>query len=530
MIKSYRLILYLFTFSIFLYKGCIDLPEEIILPEWDVDLNIPIINKHYTLNDIITSPQYISVEPSESDNIYLIQSDKYSGTSQIGKFIRLSNGFSLVHQIIFAASTDSASLYLMFPSGVEIDSARFLGGAISINIDNPSNEPVSASINFPGILKPDGDEVFIIINVPANTINNAVYNLEGHTYKLPQNQQVINKNSLQIIPKITTPSSGGNFVFVDLNTTDFLFESVYGKMPKTFLGSQKIPLNINFGKAVDFRDKVFLKEAVFNLKTKIQPANTSPFEMGFYNLQIIGKRNNGNEKILSYLDGSGINLEVLAGENNITFSETNSNLNEFISFFPDSLFISADYYLNPQNSLNTHSASIADSVKFETDFTTRSILALKKSNLVDTVLIDISEDSRDVIEKGTSADLTIEVENAIPFTTFLKIILTDASYNPILTLTQNSAGTDSLQFSGGQVDISTGEVTLPSSNSIKTNLNNEQIKKMVKAVYAIVSTTVRTQNADDEINNPPFVNIKSTDWIKIRCYGKINYLIDPEEK
>src|SRR3989339_1001610 len=68
--------------------GCFDLPEELILPEWDVDLNVPITNKTYTIYDMFKpESKYSLTSTLTGDDFYLVQSDNYSAHSEVADYI-----------------------------------------------------------------------------------------------------------------------------------------------------------------------------------------------------------------------------------------------------------------------------------------------------------------------------------------------------------------------------------------------------------------------------------------------------------
>ncbi len=58
------------------------------------------------------------------------------------------------------------------------------------------------------------------------------------------------------------------------------------------------------------------------------------------------------------------------------YDEQNSNINDFITFLPDTIVLRAEYLMNPDHQIGT--ATNKDSIKFETDFSTKSFLSLRK--------------------------------------------------------------------------------------------------------------------------------------------------------
>ena len=69
--------------------GCFDLPNDVIMPQWDVDLNVPLLKKAYTLEDIIKSDKEPNISIDPIDSLYVIQSDNYLSTSGISEFLQV---------------------------------------------------------------------------------------------------------------------------------------------------------------------------------------------------------------------------------------------------------------------------------------------------------------------------------------------------------------------------------------------------------------------------------------------------------
>ena len=165
---------------------------------------------------------------------------------------------------------------------------------------------------------------------------------------------------------------------------------------------------------------------------------------------------------------------------------------------------------------------------FEVNFSTKSIFAIKQTNFIDTVEIDISQDDREKIRKGVGADLNIYLENAIPIDAFVKATVTDENYIPLFILTKNQDGIDSLKFLGSQVNSGTGQIISPTTTLNSIILNSDKVLQLSNAHHIIISTTVNTSNAGNENPNPPTVQFKSSDWLNIKCYGKVKYHVGSE--
>src|SRR3989339_2203781 len=510
--------------------GCFDLPEELILPEWDVDLNVPITNKTYTIYDMFKPESKNSLTTTlTGDDFYLVQSGDYGAKSEVANYLDMFDQGPISQSFVIPANTPETTTFLVFPDEMEIEEATFKSGFLSFAIQNPSNGVILTLFRIPGIIKPNGTELQIECSLPAFSSDSIIYDLTDHRYSIPVNQQEQNKNSLQMVASANSPVSG-SFENVNSYLFNFSFSSLTGSIQRTSLGNERTSASLNLDDAADFRNKFFIKEALLSLKSEYVSTHQNFFEIEIANIQINGIRNSGEQKALTRNDGQNITFSLVNGGYDLTLNETNSNLTDFISFLPDSIVISSEYILNPSNDDVVRTVTNQDSIKFSVQFTAKSIFAIKQTNFTDTLGIDLSQDDRDKIHDGIGADLNIYLENAIPIDAFVKVTLTDENYFPLFTLTKNQNGVDSLQFLGSQVNNSTGQIISPTITLNTIALDSAKIMQLSNARYAIISTTVNTKNATNENPNPPTVQFKSSDWVNIKCYGRVKYHFGSEEK
>ena len=261
------------SFLILPLAGCFDLPEDIILPEWDVDINVPLTNKTYTIYDMYKPESKYSINSTlADDDFYLIQSDHYSANSEVTDYISLLQEGSVSQSFMVPANTPAQSVFIVFPEEIEIDHATFLSGFISFTIQNPSSGAIRSSMRVPGIIKPDGSELIIETIVAAFSSDSIAYNLSNHQYVLPANQPSQNKNSLQLLASANSETNG-SFENVTLYLHSFNFSSITGLLPRTSLGNKRTAASLNLNDIADFQDKLFIKEGTLKLKSEYVSAS-----------------------------------------------------------------------------------------------------------------------------------------------------------------------------------------------------------------------------------------------------------------
>jgi hypothetical protein len=186
---SFKAILFLFYVSVSLVS-CFELPDELIAPEWQVDLNAPLINRTYTLSELLNDDPHITIDTSGGNSIYILQSETYGLNSGVDEFIQITVETSSQNNPIPASNTDSTIIYVEFPEGAELDSAVFDYGYLSILVSNPSLHRADLILSVPGIISPEGAGIVLNIGVDPSRTDSIKYNLQNHSYKFPANQDL----------------------------------------------------------------------------------------------------------------------------------------------------------------------------------------------------------------------------------------------------------------------------------------------------------------------------------------------------
>jgi hypothetical protein len=520
--KSYLFLYGIISFLVIILQGCVSLPSDVIMPQWDTDLNLPIATKNYTLNDIIKSQNYISV--NSQDGTYLIASDSLKQSVAISNFIKINSVSSSQSATVITDGTSIAETYVQFPEGVKLIQAGITKGNFNIVAQNISPASAILTINIPGIKK-NGNPLPIIVSVPANSTVSPVFDLSNCQYVQPPNQAVSKDGQLWVNARATSSSSG--LINVSVTTSDFIFSSATGYLPTKSLGTHSSQFPLNLGDASDYRNKVILKSGSLALNGKYKSISSNPFIVGINNLHLVGKRNDSQlTDTLKFTDPSSNSFRFDASGNYSTvYDETNSNITSFITFLPDSIYVSADYIMNPDNDPAYKTVRDDDSISFTTRFTSKSILKINRVTFADTTDIEIDQDKRDQIVDGKGAQLTVDIKNAIPLNSWIKVTLTDKDYNPILingspfVITRNSVGVDSISIPGSQTDNNGNFISAtPSTSTIK--LDSVQIRHFAQtAQHAIISVSVETSNSTYP------VIVHAADWISLNVFGRVSYTI-----
>jgi hypothetical protein len=521
------------TFNFFLFitfllfvSGCLDLPTNPVMPKWDVDINAPIINKTYSLHDIIKTQPGITEDYSDNtQGIYLIQSDTASQNVGAIDFINSGTTISSTNNSVPPVN-DSANFYVPLNiDSVKIDSAQLESGTFELVVRNNSDVQITLSITTPNLAK-NGTAFQISATVePGNSADLTSY---LNDYEFTSSRQSSNTNDLLV--HIMTKTNGYANILTtidfDIYISNFYFNYITGSFQKVSLGTHTSTLNLNLGDAQDFQGKTFLKNASLNLIASYLSQYSNNFIFGCDSLSITGYRNDGETFDLTDSTGSKyFNIRTSGNKNPISFNSNNSNIADFISFLPNQVSFRAKYILDGQGKTSTISES--DSVRLQGDFSARSFLALKRASITDTASIKLSNSDRSNIRNGREMNMNLEVDNGIPLTTWVYATFADSNFHPLFTLKNNTTGIDSLYFLGADIDQN-GEVSSNNTTIDNVTMDSSQVALFAKSSYVIYTVSVRTKNA--YYNPPPIVAIRPSAQLKLKAYGQIKYNLNPSNK
>ncbi|TAL69998.1 MAG: hypothetical protein EPN82_05115 [Bacteroidetes bacterium] len=487
-----------------LLSSCFKVPEQLVMPGWDTELNLPLTNRTYTLAEIIKSDKYVRVDTIEGKDVFLISSDSMYYSFGIGEYLKnkLDQGFT---DIELNLQNGEATIEVELTNGVELDSALFSGGELVLDIINTGSSVIEFEVTLPDLYKNDGKNFKIKSSVPGNGRSTSNLDLTGCYYS---SEQVSDKRKLRIRGKILS-GSGTNLVKLNVRIQNSDFKYISGKIPSMDLtqihDSFEMPITTTLEK---FRDKFTLNNTVLTIEAEYKTQLKNPFEIQVKNIEVMGRINDGTVKYLEENNGNRNLGGLLITKNKINrkFNNSNSNIADFLSFLPDSIIINADVTVNPQDKRGE--ASSSDSVMLFLKFELTGEMSFNNIPYSDSVRLDFDEENRKAIRNGREAILYIEVTNAIPLTVDFDIVFEDSTGNALFnkkTLVRAS-----------EVD-NFGISSIPSENFSQIIIDSTEIQKFAdceKVVYNLILSTS---------DNGRKVSIEPENWIKLLTYFKLKY-------
>ena len=264
-------------------------------------------------------------------------------------------------------------------------------------------------------------------------------------------QQII--GSIKAKNKMVTLTLGDTF-YVDAGLKDVVISAATG-----YLGNPVMKVGPTSSKLGAFKNYVSGSLDLEDVKVDLEIANGLGAEMSIDALNLSSKNSkfNHNAVLSSALISSPVNvpaaLDVLSGNSPVTlstvalaFNKGNSNIDELISIFPDSLGYGLNVNLNKNLPIPTYQQVMASSPNFLYEGTSVDVnmnieipLSMAAADLTLSSSSDFSLQKSNATESFTEGTFSVVCDNGFPFTADISIYLLDQSGNKIDSLFKNGS-------------------------------------------------------------------------------------------
>ncbi|MFC2129893.1 hypothetical protein ACFLSQ_00515 [Bacteroidota bacterium] len=508
---------YLLTLLIIpLIFACVELPEDVNIPQWNTEFNLPLTQKHYLLDELIKTDDYISID---SANGFIYQAHHYDVAEKEGAEDFIEGKLDQQGQDIEIPIADGEGVVgIPFSNGMTLDSARFIRGTMSITVKNTSSSDIDVNMILPAFIASDGSSMSLQTTVAGNSEVDVSEDLDGYRYDATI--QDFGPDSLQINGSI----AGGDFtgsIIINYSIVNTMFSYLAGIIPPTSLDKIESKTGLPITDDVeDFRDKLQLFDVQLTLLgnyfDKLLPSDPNqPYKLRIDTLYIMGERKDNSESIYLKLNDKADNnlgpIMVVNGELSEVYTNDNSNLSEFLSAIPDSIVVYAVPTINPDKERGA--ATNKDSIQFGFDLLLKSVVGLKELAVTDTMELEIDSDARESIEDMRAATIYFVIDNKVAFGGDLVMHFADSEFNELFSL-------DTIKFEAANVDPD-GIPSVRHSEPV-VELDSTQIQSLAASENIILDVIINT--TDSQTGQK--VVFSSKDWLDIISFCKIKYHVD----
>ncbi len=492
MIKYLYLIL-----LILILNSCVEIPNELVMPEWDVEVNLPITDRFYNIDSLLKDSEYGQIEKIGNYYIYSFYSDTLRYVNGISSFLENKLDFEFINYS-FPLSSGSITINIPLPDSIYIESLKFLSGSFTLDILNMSDKDFTYSFSFNDFTN-SGNKI---------TFNSNIANYESKQHHLSLENVLFSptqKNNITL--KL---EAEGNFISnqdsarISFKLKNTMIEYVNGILPPTYIKDISESISIDLDERLDdFRNNIKIAGAELFLESKYISNYPNSPEVLLSQLNINGYY---NSEILNFEENSNPNLNDLYLENKSlikSYNEQNSNINSFLSYLPNRIEFKGNCLINPKNKMLE--ASIEDSISVLAFIKAPLSLSIDTISIRDTIEHDIGSEKEN-LSNANKATLFSKIINGLPLQIHSDISIVDENYNNVVNKTIN--------LSSAQI-INEFEY-LASSNDIEIELDSADLDRISKSFFVIYNLQIIGQG--NEVNY-----FKASDGIDIKSYLKVDY-------
>jgi hypothetical protein len=406
-----------------------------------------------------------------------------------------------------------------------INEATFKSGQLDIRIVNNIDLGLNGTLKLYNFVnKFDNSPLQIPINIGRknSTSNTVTQSINLANYKLVGN----NLNQISYRVEVRTEDTGDEFRTINkndglsaqINLTKLVIESISGKVKPREISFDEQKIDLSGLK--DYREKFSGRLRFDDVRVEINLYKTAQFTFDL-NLKI---------KAFNTRTGRVDSLEIPVDQrrfsgtsHRIVLDKSNSTIVDFINSFaetelPEYLTISGYVFVNPN--YETGRVSSSDSIYGNVLVNFPASFGISNAEFKDTSEVEeLSSETKKQIDKANYGKLFVEIDNGVGVELKFRAVLLGFVMDSLISIPKSndfiisSAPVDNNGFSIGATK---------SVNVIELNRDEIQKFKDMKFIRSFLSLATA--------DNGKIVKFRTTDSIKVKIYGRLNYKVEITNK
>jgi|GEM_PF-1674040 len=522
MISKMKKLVYLIILSTSLIiVGCIEELKSPIIPTWDVSISLPIINRTEIVIDRVKGEKGIFIDSTAQHLLIRFDSTeiKSEALDKIFSDLSYEEEFLVkpqkVDTLYFEAFVSDDSVYL--------EEMRLYKGTFEYEVYNYLNKKINLKVTLPSFTKTTGvitDTLMFEITIQQGSSGKKFINLANYRFVSILPPTGGNKKGFMVkaIAQIDSGYSGDS-IKIKLKLSDLGFNYIRGitKPYESEIKTKTFYLDFN----QDVKD-ILPKVTVYGAKLVLTPhTQTSNLEVRLKNFQVIGLYRSGlTPKFLKIKNQTVLDTVISLSQPSIEFHLDDFHMNEFLSpVVPDSIKYQGYFVLNPK--YKSIEVNLPDTVKFDARIIVYSIFKIDNYSRVDTSEVEISEDTKEKIDRFEELNLTFDIKNGLPFGFQITGYFVDAQNRKLFYFTRERGTGESsdtiLTLLSANID-SEGKVISSRDQKKIIKLTKDDAQKLKQAKKAIFNVLMFSAERKK-------VFMQARDKISIRVNASTNFRV-----
>lgn len=487
-----------------LLLGACDINLEPQLPDWDVDLTLPLLNERFLVSDLVDS---VNVVISETD-VLTITANGEASTPDFGE-VNFTPNIVLEDLPLLSGIDIQTVVPLVDPTGsVFLSYGHIEQGHLSFNINLADPANASVTLILPDVTTPEGDP----LTLQSNDNPNWQYaDLEGYRVGVEDSGVILDELQVHLIISSNQPYGtplGTSGIRIDSQIGFDYFQGYLYDYERAIAGTYA---SIEIDYPDGFENAVILQEAELYLEL----TNEVGFGATFHGMIHAINETTGQERWVDVLDETGQPFFVYPAELSgpvITDLSFSNGLAEVLQIIPSRVELVDGYLLIngghdgiPGFVRETHRIYCA----YQVDLPCNFVINDYEFTMPTPTQIDVAAETQSqILNRVLAATLTLEAVNHIPVGAAATLFVgTSEAIDPADPATYNFAK---------QVTLHSSEYVGPDVNADGEQLISLALDEAELAVFANPKVFVLASLSLEPSLGPVIIHASPSDYIQIR--------------
>ncbi|MCK5148773.1 hypothetical protein KAR48_18615 [bacterium] len=229
-----------FMLILVLAAGCTF--DEVAQPDWDVDIQVPLLSKRYTMIELSDEIDELVIDMANDEVI--LNLEKSFETFQIGDKLKVDG--VVKNDIIIPVSGQLRDSVTISSEIVVIDTAAIRAGFVTLYLENPGSNTITIIFELFDIKSPSGETLRKVIDVPPGNLTYP-FSLDGYIIIPP----IVNGENVIRFTAEIAGSTAENPINIDIDIADISFAYLSGIVNALEINIDSTDFEINIPDGLD---------------------------------------------------------------------------------------------------------------------------------------------------------------------------------------------------------------------------------------------------------------------------------------
>ncbi|MDY0150836.1 MAG: hypothetical protein RBS43_01030 [Candidatus Cloacimonas sp.] len=480
--------------AFFILLGACEIKKP-TLPDWDVNLALPLINQRFYASELVDSTNIVI----DSTNVLTLQHIGENTTPQINN-VPFSPGADIDSVPVPGTGFTGFMPFIDSNNQVEVAYAQFASGILKHRFLNVNSNVQELHLVLHNFYNASGDELTLTYNGETGWVNTS---LAGCHMGTLNSQQIITEIpfSLEVVPVLPATTIAATFSFQANTLLEFSY--FQGLLDNYSLSLNESNSTVEIDYPFGINEAVTLQQATLTLEIENRIGFSAEFSGKFR-----ATNDQGETRTIDIVDENGDNYHTVpalsTSSPGISYLQFTTNISQLLQIMPTNIeIIDGMFTISTGQTIGSAQSTDIIKVNYRVSAPFNFILHAHEIVVKEESVINVSEDNQARIRNNAlSAELELKIQNTLPIGAHATLYL---SSSPNIDIT-NPATYDFIEHAAIYSSI-----TNPGWQTLDFSLPKAEMD-----VFAHPEVYLRFSFSFEESGEPIVIHATTSDFIHIR--------------